>query len=420
MAKLKSRDIEALEIGPIAAQVKRSTSKAQWKRLVKRAHDQGFSINSYLDSSTPRAMKERTTTSLRQQAADTMSAAYAPYEQELSNREASIKSIDEKRRIDNERFGQWLTQRHAELQQNAQNASAAVVARQTAIQAEMQANAQQLQAGMNAYANPTGQVSDPSQFGGNADIANAAALNQQKMGASRELTSQMIGSNEQHANDAAANNLAFMAAQDAKRVSDTWKALSDVADEKQKTQLSKAADSAKEISRLLDQELTKSQMRSDQSIAASSLGVKQDQLALNVSEAGEKKRHNKATESETKRANDIRFGQDAQRLELQWYNARHPKGSSKNTTGTSKGAAQERFEQAYASLASSSRGKAGKPPSHAYVNSNRATVESMLVAKFKLTREMAKRVVSAYLQKNGADPGSYTRYSNDAQYQAGH
>lgn len=425
---LSRNQMSTLELGPIAASVKRKATKKQWSRLVKQAHDRGFSVNSYLDQSTPNAMKERTRSSLTQQAQTTINTAYAPAEADITRREELTRSVDEKRRLDNDRFNQWLQGRHAELEANAKQASSAVLARHQALQAELQANAQQLQAGMNAYVNPTGQVSDPAQFSGTQDLAAAAAKDQSQMTNARELTSQMVGSNESQMAQTQANNIAFMAAQEAKRVADTWGKLSELGDERQKTQLSKAADAAKEISRLLDNETTKSQMRSDASIASAGLGLKEDQFALDLRQQRENERRNRADEglradqlAETQRANNIRFGQESERIKLGWYNARHRNNGGTGGRRTAANDPQTRFEEAYASLASSTRptkdGKSTKQVDVSYVNKRVSDFENLLVSKYKLTRQMARAVMRAYLQKGGGDPGVYSQYTDNADAQ---
>lgn len=426
MAGVGQRELDTIRMGPIAASYKRKLKGGKrWKSLVREAHARGVSINSYLDRSTPMPLKERTTSSLRSEAERTMSSAYAPAEKELSNRERMIQSIGEKRALDNDRWTQWLNQRHGELQANAQAADAAILDRQKQIQGAMIAGQQQNLAEFVNMQNPTGQVSDPRQSANVPQIIAQQQAQQAQNASSAELTSKIVGDNAGRQAATQANNFAFMAAMKAKDVADQWKALQDVADDKDKLKLQRGADSAKEISRLLDREIQKAQTRNEQNIAAASLNVKQQGLELEAGRLSESSRHNMASEAaararvrESKRSAQARLGTTQEANRIAWYRATHPaagrgRGSG---SGASSSDPQTRFETAYAQLSSSTRrskdNKSDVPINHSYVAANASALENQLVAKLKITRKMARTVVRAYLTKQGNDPGPYHQYTD--------
>lgn len=429
MAKSKgytNAQMDAATIGPIAAQVKRSAKPAQWKRLLAEAHKQGIKVNSFLDGSVPTAMKERTKDSLRQEAYDTVESTYKPLLQDIENRKSQLRSVDEKRALDNERFASWLSQQNDKLHYQAQAADVNVVSAQQKAQTDLAGAAQQMQAGFLQQQNPTGQVSNPAQYTGVSDLQGAAALGQSQVQNQRDLTANIIGNNATSDSAKSANSMAYMASLDAQRQADTWKGLSDLGNESQKAQLSKAADAAQRVSDLLQNEQTKASWRGDDSIARETLNIKDDANTVALQKLSEAGRHNKATEALTRsrlsaadRVNDTRLAQGQERNDIAWYNARHGSDGSTGESKTAKNDPQTRFDQAYASLAAGTRktkdGKSDKPLDASYVGKGRASqFESMLVAKLKISPAMARAVMKAYLQRKGSDPGDYTQYLDNS------
>jgi hypothetical protein len=276
----RNLDLMALTVGPTAANVRSQVSREQWKKLVKAAHRQGFAVDSFLNPDIPRPLKERTGKSLRAEAKKTILEAYKPAEQELTDREKKIKALDAKRASDNAYYNDWLKTRSDQLIENQKTAKAAHDARQAEIQRQL---GTQLEAGKHAAAKAAGGhagvVSDPSQSTALANSGEADRASKNVAGAVG-LAEQQSHTNEGHLAATAANNFAIVAAEEARRIAQTWEGLKDVADDKQKVQLSKAADTAKEVARLLDGEVGKANSNREAYLAGAVLDVKGKELDL--------------------------------------------------------------------------------------------------------------------------------------------
>lgn len=277
MAKKKGLDRQALSallLGSTAAATKRAATPPQWRKIVKTAHGRGYSVNSFL-SDTPNALKERTPQSLKAQAVQTISAAYAPAEADLKSRDARTTALDDKRKRDNAAYNEWLDTQQRRLASDAASADQALADHQAGIQQHLNDSITQAKAESAASLAATpGNVSDPAQS--NALNERAAAERARGGGlfaAGAERSAEQGHENAKQVALAGANNTAYMAAQDAKRVSDTFKSLSDVADARTKLKLSKAADSTKEVGRLLDQEISKANSNRDYNVLLDKLDV---------------------------------------------------------------------------------------------------------------------------------------------------
>lgn len=428
---------ELARLGPVAYQVKQKTKPRDWARLVKLAHQRGFSIDSFLDSSIPGPLKVRTSESLRSEATKTVASAYAPAEADISYRQKQAQNIDAMRADDNKYFLDWLTAKHGQLATHAAEADRQLVEAGKAIQDQTaaQMTAMHTQAVSATQAQP-GTVSDMSTAKA-LDFTPEAQHSLELIAGERERTQQMVGTNAQHQADLDANNFATIAAAEARRQADTWKSLSDLGDEKAKLTLQKGADTAKTVADLLDREISKAQSNRDYGALAQRLGIQQGQLDLatlkeahtntntqnrNATYADavkEANRHNKENEALTRAANDIAQG----RLDVQWYKAKHPN----KTKGGSSSDPQERFDTAYAALVATPRTykKNGQAVHYdiAYVNTHRDLVIAQLQRATKITRKMASLVVDAYTTRNGdaGDPGPYGNYTGGAaDYNAPH
>lgn len=235
---------------------------------------------------------------LNRQALKTMNKIYAPAIADINAEESRIQAISEKRRVDNAYYRDWLNNQQGALQANAQAADQQLRTAQqqihdtnTAAYAAMPGALQQ-----QAAANP-GNVSDPSQA--NAfNVSSEQMRGLESIANERTRTEQMLHSAESTRQTVAASNFAMVAAAEANRVSQLWSDLRDISSGRQKLRLSKAADSAKEVARLLDKEVEKAQIRGELKNQAAQLGLDQASLAETI-------RHNKATEGLTKRGQNI-------------------------------------------------------------------------------------------------------------------
>lgn len=441
--KRNSIDLVALSLGPTAARVKRQVSSREWRRIVRNAHKQGFSVEGFL-SGQPRALRERTSRSIRKQALQTIGSVYKAAESELGARERTVRAIDEKRRADNEHFLNWLNTESAKQKSDAAAADQALFDRQRQIQADTEAAtlAAQNVAKQNAAAS-TGNVSDPNEFAGFKELEGAQQKTRGLLEGVRTRTAQQIDTNAKHAATIAANNFALHSAAEARRAADTWKAMMDLSDEKEKLSFAKAADAAKEVARLLDQEISKAQ--SNREFAAAL-----QKLDLDTAQLQETARKNRAADRRASERNKLtalglqqqvayqnaRLGQEAARLELDWYKALNPKpgsgggGSKRSMSATN----QDAFNAAYADMVTGTYTKAERQRDQysgkveviektvrygpKYVRKNRNLVINQLVAA-GYNRKIAQAAVEAFISQGGVNqhPGSFRKWVRKGRHQ---
>lgn len=436
--------LSSITLGPISQRVKAKATQNQWKKIVKTAHARGYQVESFLDQSIPEALKSRTKSSLRAEADTTISAAYAPAEKELSQQEERTKALDSKRARDNQYYLEWLRGRSAQLRENqiaADNKVRDAVkgAHDTTVQAAEGLRNQIV----TAVTSIPGVVSDPNQSNTlNQDVPAAANQNISLIENARDATERQLSSQETEQAGYDASNFAFMAGIEAKRQGDTWQRLADLGDEKQKLQLTKAADSAHEVARLLDTERDKANQNTQNTIIADRLnvdlaGVQQradaaaGQLALGTSKLAETIRNNKETLRATKDQQTVQNSMSQARINIQngkltldWYKARHPNNSksSKGGAGAKSKDPQTRFDYGYALISTSSTpgkpgsgnkpGQPGKAYTPEFVSKNLKLVENQLVSN-GMSRKMAQAVVTAFItngRDRNKDPGNYKNW----------
>lgn len=251
--------------------------------IKKLAAKRGLTLTGLLQTGTPEPLRERSSASLRAQALKTVNSAYAPADASLTSRQTAISALDAKRRIDNQYYSDWLTgqQRSADAVSATSDAALLAQAGQLHGAAQAAGDGQQQQAIGQAAATP-GTVSDPAQSTalqglsanttksvGAADIANAAAISQVARSGAQRATLQ-------------ASNYAQAAALEARRQGDTFSSLAKLSDDTTAEKLNKAADTNKEVSRLLDNEVTKAQNNEQTSILSNKLNVQQSQFAQSL------------------------------------------------------------------------------------------------------------------------------------------
>lgn len=416
----KQLDVTPATIGPIASQVKSQVTPKRWARLVKQAHARGFAINSYLDPNTPDPLKQRTQASIAKQAERTVATAYAPAAAELNARETQLNSLAAKRKSDNEYYANWLSQKNADLM-TAQNAAT-----------------QQLSAGIDQIHKQTADAlgAQPAQAQAEAAQTHGAISD---FGTSKALTvdldanklhelSNLAASGQAYKEGAAlgtaglastqANSFAFLAGQAAKQNADQFSELSKVADARQKLVLDKAAAANTEVSRLLDNETSKASQNRNYQAAAEKLGLEGDKLtekthvdaakiANDARRAAETKRHNQQQED----AANVRNGISQQNADTSYYKSRHPKKPAGKHG--SKVDPQERFDMVYSTLlGGKNQADGGAPFSTKYVEQHRDVIVARLVTATKVSEEMARRAVNAFIQSNRGDAGSYKDYTS--------
>lgn len=438
-----ARDYERiyLKYGPNAARAEAQMKPRQWKRTKQTAKRRGFRLDSYLDPSVPKPLKARTNKYLEYQARRNVNKAYAPVLTGLSQQSKRIKALDEKRKTDAAHYQQWVADQLHKFDQDNTRVEQALTAHSDKVRADRDA---QLQARQTAAHDP----SQDAAAGITSERAHSTALDfgAETQKALTDLDNQRlsldeaIGRGRDRSAAASANTIALGAAQEAKRVADTWTALMDVADERTKVKLSKAADQAKEVSRLLDNEVTKAQSNREFSAAVAKLGIdkaelRQDakQFAQTLAQQRKRDQQNyqlgKARIDESKRATDllnsyrnnqIALGQG--NLELGWWKAKNPTKSKEGDKGG--GTQTERmrnknesnFSTAYAQLATGTlpvKGKNGKvtevPMNSTRARANRSKVINSLVAA-GFGRQTALAAWRAFVAKNGNDYGNWKKW----------
>lgn len=438
-----ARDYERLYLkyGPNAARAESQMKPKQWKRTKQTAKRRGFALDSFLDPNVPKPLKQRTRNYLEYQARRQVNQAYKPVLTGLSQQARRIKALDEKRKTDAAHYQQWVADQLHSLDQNNARVESALIAHGSQVRTDRDAALQERQAAavdtsQDAAAGITSQRSDSTALDFGAETAKALA----NLDNSRLAMDEAIGRGRDRSAAASANTIALGAAAEAKRVADTWTALMDVADDKQKVKLQRAADRAKEVARLLENETGKAQTNREFDAAVSKLNLDRAELRQDAKQFAQTLAANrlkdwrnyqlgKARIDESKRAtnllnayrkNQISLGQS--NLELGWWKAKHPnkgkgKGGSQGTqTERMRNKNEDNFSTAYAQLATGTlpvKGKNGKvtevPMNAQRARANRNKVINSLVAA-GFGRGTALAAWRAFVAKNGNDYGNWKKW----------
>lgn len=228
---------------------------------------------------------------LRHQAAATMRAVYKPAFKQLGREQKRLVSISEKRKSDNAYYLNWLNTQAQQLQAHEDAANAALTQAGHEAQSEVTKGYEDLHSQLQQSGQEMpGVVSNAGQA--NAyDVSGAASTAAQQVGAERARSQAQIATTTGSGALASANNFAMIAAAEANRQADLWKNLSKLGDAKQSLRLNKAADTAKEVARLLDREVEKAKTRADihanavnAALAAGKFNLDKQKFGLDVSE----------------------------------------------------------------------------------------------------------------------------------------
>lgn len=219
---------------------------------------------------------------LRQQAAQTMRAIYKPAFKQLGREQSRMLAISNKRKNDNAYYLNWLDKKSSQLQAHQDASNAALIQAGQDAQADTATAFTDMRDKLVTQGEQTpGVVSNPADATA-FDVSGAANQAQELIQTERQRTTDQLGSLEDAHAVAAASNFAFIGAQEAKRTADQWEALSKLGDAKQQLRLSKAADTAKEIARLLDREVQKAQIRGNISSAQAQAALEAQRFGLDV------------------------------------------------------------------------------------------------------------------------------------------
>jgi hypothetical protein len=275
--------VDTLRLGASVAQAKASTTPAQWKSIVSAAHKRGFTMESFLDASTPETLKARTQDYLKTQATKQTAAAYAPVYAELDSQKRRLDAWDQKRKDDNTAYSAWLATQNAKVSADSHATIEALntsnqQARSTVTSAwdAVQQGTKDALAGAQQVTNPgdsksLAQVGDARKASeGSADVTFSAAAEKLKNQTGNQ------GTNEQIINSS------FLRSAEASRQGDTSKALNDLFDKRTTAKIGQAKDYLTSFTNLLGNEQSKAQAKADNDLAAKAYHLKEDQFKLDT------------------------------------------------------------------------------------------------------------------------------------------
>jgi hypothetical protein len=426
---LSAAAIAALGEPSYVRTVRHSVTPETWQRIVHRARQQGVSVEGFL-SGLPHPLQERSRQNINRQARTTVNAAYAPALSELRGQDKRTRALDEKRKADNAHYLDWLSTQSTKIVGDAKAADALLADKERGLVTATADGYKQLHEQAVAQAgDQTGTVSDFSHaaaldFSGQGErgVATIAAGAQQGLEAAQQ--------HELHAATLQANNFAISASNDAKRAADTWKTLSETNDKRTSLKLKRAADTASEVSRLLDQEITKANANRDAAAVQAKLKISADTLASKNAQFAatfglakqrlsldqQKFLHLVHVDNVKLSQNWKKLSQGDRRLTLGWFKARHGRGSGGGGSKTQKLGQlnQYSFDTGYANLSLSTFGKHNHTITSGYVQHHHNAFINQLVHS-GLNRETATRVVNAYITFGGSDPGKFTDWGHGGQ-----
>jgi len=408
---------DQFRLGPISQTVKRRAKPAQWKKIVKDAHAKGFTVESYLDQSVPNEYKARTKESLKKQATTTLAGAYAPAEKLLGEREGRINALSAKRKLDNEFYMDWLTKTRSSMQASASASDQALRASAQKIHDDAVAAHQAgIQQAADQLMQQPGNVTNRDELVKSLEISPENVRRLELINNQRTAIEGDAANAGRHRAAQDANVIAQQAAVQAAQASETWKSLTEVADDKLKLQMEKGAGVAEEISRLLNQEIEKAGANRDFDAVSEKLGLQGRELSLKTL-VEEDKAQDRDTDNElnalkleeTKRRNktlediaNLQLDQSAERIRVSWYTARKNAYNKKNGGKGVKyeDTAEGRYNTYYAKLAESriptKDGQSDRALSPDDVKKNPVSWERKLVAE-GLTQAMARKIVQAFI-----------------------
>lgn len=289
---------------------------------------------------------------IKNHARSMMNTIYKPAFASLNSEEKQLQSIDEKRKADNSYYLNWLESNNANLEAHSATSQAQLVAAQGAAQTQLQQGFQAMQAQLvNQGQNDPGTVS-------NMGEANAFDLGGAQQKASREMAGSnlLVDTQLQNTNElgdvARANNFATIAGNEAKRMGDLWEGMSKLGNRRQELRLTKAAEAAKEVARLMDAEVSKGQIRGQMSASRETAALEAKRFGLDVN-----KLHQEGREFEYEKFNDTRTAKQ-KREENAEDNTTGENKSKRTRSGTAE--TNERAEGENAEEAGEKKAKAHK------------------------------------------------------------
>lgn len=305
MAKTKQpSQSDVYRLGSEVASVKAQSDPKAWKSLVKNAHKRGFTVGGVL-SGQPDALKERTQSSMVTQAKKTVGGIYDPQLKSQDTDAAQVNALATKRKRDEQSFTDWLASERSKL--NVQTATAQsniATARQQALDS---AHADWTNVQGQAVANVQAQrgvVSDMHQANA-LDLQPEAARSAASMASTAAKGSDYASAASNLGNLVDNADMAQAAARVASINSDTWTALDNIRQNKDKIVGDKGSALASEVARLTGNNTQTLKDNRDFQAAADKLDVQSRQVDANI-------------------ANDLRtYGLAKQKFNLATWTAQH-------------------------------------------------------------------------------------------------
>lgn len=230
---------------------------------------------------TPKALRPVKTKRLQKQATRLMRKTYKPALKELDAQGKKVESIAAKRAQDNNLYNQWLATQTGQLNAHAAAADAQLAAQGSAIQQEASQAALELRDKLvEQGASNAGNVSNSAQASA-FDVSAEGQRAQSAVAAERMRSAALVGTRQEAAGTMNASNFALAASNEARRQSDLYQGLREVAGAKQKVVLERAAATSEEVARLLDREVTKAQAQVDMRQIAAQLAIDLKNFRLN-------------------------------------------------------------------------------------------------------------------------------------------
>jgi hypothetical protein len=295
---------DRIRLGENASNVKSNTTPGQWRHIVQGAHAGGYSVSGYL-SDVPAALKERTQSSLHDQAMSQTQEAFAPQQKELDFQTQMTNNIRAKRAADEDSYAQW------EAQQTSMNAAAMQQAQQN-YQNFVDKTSGAVQSAAN---NIVAQATAQAQNGALGDVVGSASLQGAREHAAALAASAQNQSINAHAGEprVAMEAAGFAAASRAGHLmrraaleGDWGKATATINADRLKMDSDRAAATIKNYSDLLKQEMDKANANRNFQVTSDQLAASTEKTKLQHSEflIGQRtSRRNATIAANTSRAN---------------------------------------------------------------------------------------------------------------------
>lgn len=378
-------------LGEEVAGLKARTDPKSWRQIVKDAHSRGQTVAGYTGGG-PEALRERTQSSLLEQAKKTTATAFDPAKRQLDQTEVRTRALNDKRSADNLAYQQWMQGKiaqHNEQARQAQQQYGQYLQDLQATTVQSAANLQQ-QAQQTAMA---GGVSDPSQstaLGSDlgANVARAGDL----VGNARAQTAASLPGVEAMLGANIAQGTAAYQQADGLRAKEFGEQISDVTRGKNELATNKAAALVEEWTRLRNQEIDKANQNRDYGAAAEKLGVEKYKANLSYKKWSDQLKLESSKLSLAERKADDAVAVAAAKTRLGYDQLRASKGRAaadravKREIARMREAGLDRRDRAAAKPGAEGR----KPASPAAVKASRDAARTVSTALGELRRLNAK------------------------------